>query len=69
MNTPAHKPYQIRSHLKSRSNALVLSSLADLGMSPASIDQPKDKDEVLERFEICLLTEGSGTQIFSTVFA
>lgn len=31
---------------------------------------PKDsKDEVLERFELKLLTEGSGTQIFSTVFA
>src|SRR5579872_2720307 len=26
-------------------------------------------DEVLERFELKLLTEGSGTQIFSTVFA
>jgi hypothetical protein len=40
---------------------------ADLGMSSASIDHPKD--EVLERFEVRLLTEGSGTQIFSTVFA
>ena len=29
----------------------------------------KPKDEVLERFEISLLTEGSGTQIFSTSFA
>jgi len=26
-------------------------------------------DEVLERFEVSVLTEGSGTQIFSTVFA
>jgi hypothetical protein len=29
----------------------------------------KPQDAVLERFEIRLLTEGSGTQIFSTVFA
>jgi hypothetical protein len=29
----------------------------------------KTVDEVLERFEIKLLTEGSGTQIFSTIFA
>ncbi len=28
----------------------------------------KSRDEVLERFEISLLTEGSGTQIFSTSF-
>jgi hypothetical protein len=27
------------------------------------------RDQVLERFEISLLTEGSGTQIFSTSFA
>ena len=30
---------------------------------------PAQKDEVLQRFELKLLTEGSGTQIFSTVFA
>ena len=29
----------------------------------------QSKDEVLERFEVKLLTEGSGTQIFSTIFA
>jgi hypothetical protein len=40
---------------------------ADLGMERASNDKPKD--EVLERFEVSLLTEGSGTQIFSTSFA
>jgi hypothetical protein len=27
------------------------------------------RDEVLERFEVSLLTEGSGTQVFSTSFA
>ncbi|HEX6823996.1 MAG TPA: hypothetical protein VF123_18190 [Candidatus Sulfotelmatobacter sp.] len=34
---------------------------ADLGMEAT--------DEVLQRFEVSVLTEGSGTQIFSTVFA
>ena len=36
---------------------------ADLGMGR------QDGDEVLQRFEVSVLTEGSGTQIFSTVFA
>jgi len=40
---------------------------ADLGMNRESISKPVD--EVLERFEVSLLTEGSGTQIFSTSFA
>lgn len=35
----------------------------DLGM------RGQRSDEVLERFEVSVLTEGSGTQIFSTVFA
>lgn len=39
----------------------------DLGMDREKNGAPKD--EVLERFEVKLLTEGSGTQIFSTVFA
>lgn len=39
---------------------------ADLGMDKTSTDKPKDP--VLERFEVSLLTEGSGTQIFSTSF-
>jgi hypothetical protein len=34
---------------------------ADLGVS--------SKEEVLDRFQVSLLTEGSGTQIFSTSFA
>ena len=37
---------------------------ADLGM-----DRVSTTDEVLQRFEVSLLTEGSGTQIFSTSFA
>jgi hypothetical protein len=40
---------------------------ADLGMDRGSDD--KAKDEVMARFEVSLLTEGSGTQIFSTSFA
>ena len=36
----------------------------DLGMDPGGLH-----DEILERFEVSVLTEGSGTQIFSTVFA
>jgi len=35
---------------------------ADLGMA-------KEGDQVLDRFQVKLLTEGSGTQIFSTVFS
>jgi hypothetical protein len=39
----------------------------DLGMEIEPTGKPKDK--VLELFEVSLLTEGSGTQIFSTSFA
>lgn len=41
--------------------------LADLGLDKAEIDKPKD--EILDRFRVSLLTEGSGTQVFSTTFA
>ena len=40
---------------------------ADLAMDRAP--SSKLRDEVLERFRVSLLTEGSGTQIFSTSFA
>ncbi len=40
---------------------------ADLGMGKASAR--RTEDEVLDRFQVKLLTEGSGTQIFSTTFA
>ena len=40
---------------------------ADLGMDAAGDGKPRD--EVLDRFQVKLLTEGSGTQIFSTSFA
>ena len=39
---------------------------SDLGMDRGAAGL---HDEVLERFEVSVLTEGSGTQIFSTVFA
>jgi hypothetical protein len=40
---------------------------ADIGMGGAG--DGKTKDQVLERFQTRLLTEGSGTQIFSTIFS
>src|ERR1700722_3457927 len=52
---PGMGPEELRSHL-----AALLP--ADLGMSKAG-------DEVLDRFQVRLLTEASGTQIFSTTFA
>ena len=39
---------------------------SDLGMDRGA---SRPHDEILERFEVSVLTEGSGTQIFSTVFA
>jgi hypothetical protein len=38
-------------------------------LSPADLGMSRGGDEVMERFEVKLLTEGSGTQIFSTTFA
>jgi hypothetical protein len=37
-------------------------------LSPADLGIDKGGDQVLERFEVKLFTEGSGTQIFSTTF-
>jgi hypothetical protein len=37
-------------------------------MRPADLGMGKAEDEVLDRFQVKLLTEGSGTQIFSTTF-
>jgi hypothetical protein len=37
-------------------------------LSPSDLGIDKAGDEVLERFQVKLLTEGSGTQIFSTTF-
>jgi len=38
-------------------------------MVPADLGMDKGGDAVLDRFQVKLLTEGSGTQIFSTTFA
>ena len=38
-------------------------------MRPADLGLGRAEDEVLDRFQVKLLTEGSGTQIFSTSFA
>jgi hypothetical protein len=46
---------------------LARTSPADLGMERGGSANPND--EVLDRFRVSLLTEGSGTQIFSTTFA
>jgi hypothetical protein len=55
INQPGMGPEELRTHLA----RLVP---ADLGMDKAG-------DAVLDRFQLKLLTEGSGTQIFSTTFA
>ena len=55
INRPGMGPEELRTHLA----RLVP---ADLGMDKAG-------DAVLDRFQLKLLTEGSGTQIFSTTFA
>jgi fermentation-respiration switch protein FrsA (DUF1100 family) len=38
-------------------------------LTPADLGRSKQGDPVLDRFQVKLLTEGSGTQIFSTTFA
>jgi hypothetical protein len=38
-------------------------------LDPAALDMAGSGDAVLDRFQVKLLTEGSGTQIFSTTFA
>jgi hypothetical protein len=38
-------------------------------LSPSDLGMERGGDEVLERFQLKLFTEGSGTQIFSTTFA
>ena len=38
-------------------------------LKPGDLGLPKNGDAVLDRFQVKMLTEGSGTQIFSTTFA
>jgi len=56
---PGMGPEALRTHLAQMRPT-------DLGMSGGSTGK---RDDVLDRFQISLLTEGSGTQIFSTSFA
>jgi hypothetical protein len=52
---PGMGPEELRSHLAA--------------LLPAEVGMSKPGDEVLDRFQVKLLTEASGTQIFSTTFA
>jgi len=52
---PGMGPEELRTHLAK--------------LSPSDIGMDKAGDPVLDRFQVKLLTEGSGTQIFSTTFA
>ncbi len=52
---PGMGPEQLRTHLAQ--------------LTPADLGMRKDGDAVLDRFQVKVLTEGSGTQIFSTTFA
>jgi hypothetical protein len=55
INRPGMGPEGLRTHLAQ--------------LSPSDLGMDKSGDAVLNRFQIKLLTEGSGTQIFSTTFA
>jgi len=52
---PGMGPEELRTHLAR--------------LSPSDLGMDKARDAVLDRFQVKLLTEGSGTQIFSTTFA
>jgi hypothetical protein len=55
INKPGMGPEELRTHLAR--------------LSPSEIGMDKAGDALLDRFQVKLLTEGSGTQIFSTTFA
>ncbi len=55
INRPGMGPEELRTHLAR--------------LLPTDIGMDKAGDPVLDRFQVKLLTEGSGTQIFSTTFA
>jgi len=55
INRPGMGPEQLRTHLAR--------------LTPADVGMAKAGDAVLDRFQLKLFTEGSGTQIFSTTFA
>lgn len=47
----------------------LLAQMRPLDLGFGRQNNGRTRDELLERFEVSLLTEGSGTQIFSTIFA
>ena len=55
VNRPGMGPEELRTHLAR--------------LQPADLGMDKAGDAVLDRFQLKLLTEGSGTQIFATTFA
>ena len=55
ISRPGMGPEELRTHMAK--------------LSPADIGMDKASDPVLDRFQMKVLTEGSGTQIFSTTFA
>ena len=55
VNRPGMGPEALRTHLAR--------------LSPSELGMAKHGDPVLDRFQLKLLTEGSGTQIFATTFA
>jgi hypothetical protein len=55
LQRPGMGPEELRTHLAR--------------LVPSNVGLDKAGDEVLNRFQLKLLTEGSGTQIFSTTFA
>ena len=55
LKRPGMGPEELRTHLAK--------------LVPTDLGMDKAGDEVLDRFQVKLLTEGSGTQIFSTTFA
>ena len=55
INRPGMGPEELRTHMAR--------------LSPAELGMDQAGDAILDRFQVKLLTEGSGTQIFSTTFA
>ena len=55
INLPGMGPEELRTHLAR--------------LTPTDLDAASSGDPVLDRFQLKLFTEGSGTQIFSTTFA
>jgi hypothetical protein len=73
--------YDALAHVRDKLLAFMQTQIAKPGMgpeelrsnlallAPAQLGMARDGDPVLDRFQVKLFTEGSGTQIFSTTFA